>query len=353
MLFLLCPFKVSAISADAYIVMDMETKRVLGGRNIEKEKLIASITKIMTCYLAITYGEMDAKVKVDETVLKAYGSAIYIEIGEELTLKDLLYGLMLRSGNDAALMIAKNVSGSVEAFVSLMNATAKELGMQHTNFYNPHGLEENSGIGNTSTAYDMALLTSKAMKNSTYQEIVKTKSIKVTSSYKTYVWKNKNKLLSLYEYATGGKTGFTERARRTLVTTASNKDRNLVVVTLNDGNDFDDHITLYKTYYNEYNNEKILDKKTYKSADTLYSNYNLMIENDYSALLKKSEINNVRIVEKIDKKSLIKSGTKVGVAQVYLNDTLLHEEPIIAIKKKSKKGNIFKRIWRTIKLWLE
>ena len=244
-LFLLFPFSIKALSASSYIVMDMDSGHVLEGSNIKKESLIASTTKILTAITAIEHGNLESKVRIGNEILKSFGSGIYVQIGEELTLDDLLYGLMLRSGNDAALAIAKAVSGSVDSFVYLMNEEASNIGMENSLFINPSGLEDDNGNGNTSTVYDMALLTRYAMQNEHYQRFVSTKDIIIKSSMKTYHWYNKNKLLNTYKYCTGGKTGFTKKARRTLVTTASKNNMNLIVVTFNDGNDFNDHKSLY------------------------------------------------------------------------------------------------------------
>ena len=219
LLFLLCLFlfipgvHASTSSAYEYVLMDMDSGRVLASKNKDSPRLIASITKIMTCILAIEQKDVNDIVKVDESISKSYGSGIYISIGEEIKLIDLLYGLMLRSGNDAAMQIASYVSGSEEAFAKLMNQKARELGMKNTIFYNASGLDTKT-IGNKSTAYDMALLTKYAMQNEVYREIVKTKKHIVKTNLKTYVWHNKNKLLN-EDYITGGKTGYTERAKRT------------------------------------------------------------------------------------------------------------------------------------------
>ena len=183
----------STLTANSYILMDQTTGRVLAGKNYNNPMLIASITKIMTCLLAIESEKLDEIVVVDDIINKSYGSGIYIEVGEELTLRDLLYGLMLRSGNDAALMIAKYISGDVENFVSMMNNKAKEIGMTNTIFNNPSGLD-NTDSGNYSSAYDMALLTRYAMQYEEYRKIVKTKKYKLKTNNKTYIWHNKNKL---------------------------------------------------------------------------------------------------------------------------------------------------------------
>ena len=228
LLFLLfVPFSVKALSASSYIVMDQDSGRVLESYNKDKVSLIASTTKILTAITAIEYGNLEDIVKIDESILKSYGSGFYVQVGEELTLDDLLYGLMLRSGNDAALAIASHVGDDVDNFVFMMNEVAKRIGMKDSYFVNPSGLEENDGSANKSTVYDMALLTRYAMNNEHYRRIVSTKEIIVKSSYKTYKWINKNKLLSTYKYCNGGKTGFTKNAHRTLVTTASNDNMNL------------------------------------------------------------------------------------------------------------------------------
>ena len=331
LIILFWPFLVHGISANSYIVMDMESGRVLEGNNIDKVSLIASTTKILTAFTAIEYGNLESTVRISEDVLKSYGSGIYIQVGEELTLDDLLYGLMLRSGNDAALAIASSVAGSKESFVYLMNEVAKSIGMNSSSFVNPSGLEENNGEANTSTVYDMALLTQYAMKNENYRRYVSTKEITVKSSMKTYKWINKNKLLRNYEYCTGGKTGFTEKARRTLVTTASKNDMSLIVVTFNDGNDFADHKDLYEKYFNNYKRVKILDKNT-----DYGEGYNL--RNDFYIVKKDDD----KIETKVNKDKLKKplDGYIVGNIEIILNGEVigkrnLYYEHISIQKNKS------------------
>ena len=146
-----------------------------------------------------------------------------------------------------------------------MNETATSLNMKNTNFLNSHGLEENDKSGNKSTVYDMGLLTSYALTNKDYKTISGTKKYKVTTNYKTYLWHNKNKLLNSFEYTTGGKTGFTELAKRTLVTTASKDNINLAVITFKDSNDFANHKSLYNKYFNELKNYQIIKNGSIKT----------------------------------------------------------------------------------------
>ena len=289
LIIIIFPLKVSAISASSYIVMDTDNNRVLEGNNINKQSLIASITKIMTSMVVINNGDLDRKIIVSDNVLKSYGSGIYVEPKEEITVRELLYGLMLRSGNDAAAELAYQVGGSMEGFSLLMNNLAKDIGMKNTNFINSSGLEDGVNA-NISTVYDMALLSSYAIKNKDYREIVGTKKITVKTNFKTYIWHNKNKLLTSYEYCIGGKTGFTKRARRTLVTNASKDNVNLTVVTFNDGNDFEDHKDLYEKYFDRLHNYKILSKG---KIDTIYDN--TYIEKNYYMSLTKDEYKNIDI----------------------------------------------------------
>lgn len=271
-------------------VMDTDTNRLLYGDNATQEKLIASTTKIMTSLVVIAnVDNLDEEIEVTESVLKSFGSGIYIEVGEHISVRDLLYGLMLRSGNDAAIMLAEHVGGSMEGFVMLMNEYAESLNMNNTLFINAHGLEESDGSGNTSTCYDMALLMSHATHNKTLMEIMSTKHHTVQTDYKYYDWYNKNKLLSSYKYTTGGKTGYTQKAYRTLVTSASKDNKNLTVVTLDEGDDFLKHQNKYEEYFKKYKLVNIIDAKYFLKKEKLY------VKDDFDMLLLDSEINDVKV----------------------------------------------------------
>lgn len=166
-----------SISAKSAVLMDQNSGRILYEKDPHEIKRIASITKIMTAIVAIESGKLNDTVKVSERAVHTEGSSLYLQPGEKIKLKDLVYGLMLRSGNDAAVAIAEHVGGSVEGFVFLMNQKAKEIGMKNTHFSNPHGLDDSDD--HFSTAYDMALLTKYAMQNKTYRKIAGTKVYKV------------------------------------------------------------------------------------------------------------------------------------------------------------------------------
>ena len=216
------------------IVMDLTTGRILYDNQSNKKQLIASTTKIMTAIIAIEQGDLNEKIIIGNEILKMYGTNIYIEVGEKIKLIDLLYGLLLRSGNDAAIAIATAISNTEEEFVNEMNKMAEKLGMKNTVFENPHGLDEETK--NYSTAYDMAILMKYANKNKIYKKISSTTKYETKTTNKIYLWYNRNKLLTNYEYCTGGKNGYTPSAGKTLVTTAKKNEMELVAVTLNDNN---------------------------------------------------------------------------------------------------------------------
>ncbi|WP_377888742.1 D-alanyl-D-alanine carboxypeptidase family protein [Alkalihalobacillus sp. R86527] len=265
LLFLLIPENVLAggvsVSARSAILMEQETGRVLYEKEAYTQRRIASITKIMTAILAIESGKMNNKVEVSSRAAGTEGSSLYLKSGEEITLENLVYGLMLRSGNDAAVAIAEEVGGSLEGFVSLMNSKAEEIGMNRTVFANPHGLDDHEK--HYSTAYDMALLTKYAMDNEVYRIISSTEVHKAPNENEKwdYVWRNKNKLVTgLYSDSTGGKTGYTKRAKRTLVSTAERDGMSLIAVTLNAPSDWNDHIAMFNWGYENYELTKLAQK---------------------------------------------------------------------------------------------
>lgn len=340
--------KAALTSASSAILMDMDSKRILYAEDIHKTQSVASISKIMTGYIACESGKLSNTVTVGDEIELAYGSSVYIKKDEKLTLKDLTYALMLRSGNDASLSIATYLSKSETNFVNLMNQKAKEIGMKNTIFNNPNGLDDNTK-GNISSAFDMALLTSEAMKNSDYREIVKTKTYKLKTNKNTYIWNNKNKLLKTYKYTTGGKTGYTVKAKRTLVSTASKDNLNLVVVTLNDGNDFKDHVNLFEYGYNNYTNHQILKKGLFNIYDDkYYKDYKLYINENFSYPIMNTEISNIVLKIELDKEKKHKKNSLVGTVKVLLNDEIIHEQGIY-IKDVKQKSSILK----TIKKWFE
>jgi D-alanyl-D-alanine carboxypeptidase len=238
-------------NAEAAALIDVESGRLLYSHNGDKRMRIASLTKIMTAIVAIEHGDLSDIVKTGRRAAGKEGSSIYLRVGDEMSLHHLLYGLMLRSGNDAAVAIAEHVGGSEEGFVHLMNEKARELGLENTHFMNPHGLDHDDHY---SSANDLARLTAYALRNPVFREIVKTRVKKVPNPNAEWdhVWTNKNKMLLMYEGADGVKTGYTKLAGRCLVSSATRNGQQLAAVTLNDGDDWADHRKLLDWGFEHY-----------------------------------------------------------------------------------------------------
>ncbi|WP_426333028.1 D-alanyl-D-alanine carboxypeptidase family protein [Paenibacillus silvae] len=226
--------------AQSAALIDVTSGRILYSKDGDKELRIASLTKIMTAIVAIEEGKLDDKVKVSPSAFAKEGSSLFLKLGEEMTLENMLYGLMLRSGNDAASAIAEHVGGSEEGFVLLMNKKAEQIGLTRSHFMNPHGLDAE---GHYSTANDLARLTAYALHNPVFKRIVATENKSAPNPNESweYSWHNKNKMLRLYDGADGVKTGYTKKAFRCLVSSATRDGQQLAAVTLNDGDDWNDH----------------------------------------------------------------------------------------------------------------
>lgn len=233
----LCQAAAPNVSATAYVLMDADSGRVLASHNETQELAIASTTKIMTAIVALEHSRMSDVVTVKREHLRE-GSSMYLAEGEQLTMEALLYGLMLPSGNDAAECIADYCGGGTEIFVRWMNEKAAALGMTHTAFVNPSGLD---AAGHHSCAIDMARLMAYAMTVPAFAQIVSAR----TATVGTRTMTNHNKLLGSVEGCIGGKTGYTGGAGRTLVSCTERDGLRLVAVTLHDGSDWADHAALY------------------------------------------------------------------------------------------------------------
>ncbi|WP_338451749.1 D-alanyl-D-alanine carboxypeptidase family protein [Niallia oryzisoli] len=289
-------------SASSAVLMEQQSGRVLYEKKAHQVSRIASITKIMTAILAIESGKLNESVTVSEKAVRAEGSSIYLKPGEKIKLEDLVYGLMLRSGNDAAVAIAEHVGGSLDGFVYLMNQKAAEIGMENTHFANPHGLDDHED--HYSTAYDMALLTRYAMSNDTYKKISGTKVHRAPNPTESWdrVWKNKNRLLTeLYEYTTGGKTGYTKRAKRTLVSTASKDGLDLIAVTLNGPDDWNDHINMYENGFQHYELVTVLKEGTVKEIDDPFYKKKVYVKQDFLYPVTAEERKQFKIEYKLQK----------------------------------------------------
>ena len=339
--------------AKSAIMIEQSTGRILYEKDAHTKRRIASITKIMTAILAIESGKMDKTVTVTDAILKAEGSAIYLKVGEKIKLSDLVYGLMLRSGNDAAIAIAEYVGGSVEGFAALMNEKAAWIGMENSHFTNPHGLDDSDT--HYSTAYDMALLTKYAMGNKKYQKISGTKIHRAPNPNEVWdrVWKNKNKLLTeKYKYCTGGKTGYTKKARRTLVTTASKDGLDLITVTIDDSTDWADHIALYEAGFSQYILTDVVPSGTIKSIKKGFYKNKAYLKSALSYPLTKEEQEKVKVKYELkEPKNQWRKGknlpTKIGKANLILDGQTLLSKPVYLYKKEQTVFGLWKDVFYT------
>lgn len=233
-----------AVSARSAVVLDAQTGRILFEQNADEILPMASTTKIMTALVALEAGDLDRTYTVKKEYTLVEGSSMYLKEGETVTLRDTLYGLMLMSGNDAALALAGECGGQ-EAFVQAMNDKALELGLGNTHFDNPNGLDS---ANHHTTARELAQLAAYAMENPEFRQIVGSASY--TANGRAMV--NQNKLLRLYPDAVGVKTGYTKKSGRCLVSAAERNGRRLIAVTLNDPDDWDDHIALYESAFAQF-----------------------------------------------------------------------------------------------------
>lgn len=241
-------------SASSAILMEAESGRILYEQNADEPRLIASITKLMTGLVALESGlELSSTVVVPREAVGAEGSSLYLKEGEEISLEALLYGMLMHSGNDAALAVAVGCMGSVEAFVAAMNEKAEALGMTHSHFENPNGL---NAPEHYSSAHDMAILARACLENEQLATILATKNIQIGG--RSLV--NHNKLLWNYSGCIGMKTGYTEKAGRTLVSAAEREGMKLIAVTLNDPDDWKDHTNLLDWGFAQYSLVRIAEK---------------------------------------------------------------------------------------------
>ena len=234
-----------AVKAKAMILYHAPSGRVLAEKNADDTMLIASTTKLMTALVAAEGGNLDREVEILPSWTAVEGSSMYLKAGETYTLRELLQGLLLVSGNDAALAIAETVAGSVQGFTEQMNRKAGELGLSCTHFSNPHGLDAEDHY---STARDLAVLMGQVMELPALREILGMRSAQIHDLY----YENHNKLLDRCKGVNGGKTGYTKAAGRCLVSSCRRDELELICVTLSDPDDWADHEALYDWGFSRY-----------------------------------------------------------------------------------------------------
>lgn len=327
-----------AISARSAVLIDAHTGRVLYEHNAYEQLPLASTTKIMTGLLACESGKLNEIVKTSAFASGTEGSSLWLKVGEKLTLEELTYGLMLKSGNDAAVAIAEYLGGSLDSFALMMTQRAKKIGAVNTNFVNPHGLDAD---GHYTTAYDLAQISREAMKNKKFREIVSTKTYSIPMEGENWdrALKNHNKLLWRYEGCNGVKTGFTKKCGRCLVTSAKRGDEEYICVTLNAPDDWNDHTSLLDYGFENYETETII-KKGDKAVSFTYDaennrSVNLVAKNDS----KISVANNEEIVTGIIYEPLVTpadKGTTAGFLYVFCNGKQVDKIELVTAKRITK-----------------
>ena len=317
------------ISAKSACVISADTGEIIYSKNADEKLPMASTTKIMTGLLAAESGKLDELVSVSENAQNQEGSSIYLRVGDEITLGNLLYGLMLNSGNDAAVAIAEYLGGDTENFCKEMTERAKEIGADDTQFKNPNGLEE---AGHCTTAYDLALIGAEAMKNSVFAEVVSTKSktAEIDGGQILY-FNNHNKLLKQYDGAVGIKTGFTKAAGRCLVSAAEREGITLVAVTLNAPDDWNDHKKMLDYGFEKAENKRVIQKgrilKKIKSDKNIYT---FSAAEDVCVGTVSGGGFEVRVCMPELLPSPIAAGEKAGFAEIYKNGKYIKQVDIVS-----------------------
>ena len=335
--FLMFPATGVARGGSGHVVLDGDTGRVLKGVNSDARLPIASLTKIWTALVAIENSDLQDEVVISPNAAMAEGSSIYLQAGETVTVETLLYGLMLRSGNDAATALAEHVGGSVEGFVRLMNDRALIAGLTNTVFMNPSGLHHDQHL---SSARDTAEMLRVALQNKTFEKIASTVLYRA-NTVNGMLWENKHRLLregsgvateiddeaeqpvSSLKSATGsafaGKTGFTKVAGRTLATAFQKDGQTCIVVTLNESDDWNIHRGLANSVWQNYNMETVVKKGKYNVNDKLA----IRLEQPIRLQLNKEEKAAVRQVLQVSRKR------KEAVLSIFIGEERIYATPVI------------------------
>lgn len=323
---LFLPVRAGAISAECAILIDAQTGRVLYEKKAEEKSLIASTTKIMTALVICEQTNVLDRVKIPKEAVGIEGSSMYLKEGEVLTVQELLYGLMLQSGNDAAVALAIYCGGTVEGFTELMNDKAHRLGMTQSHFANPNGLDS---PGNYSTARDMAILTAYAMQNPIFAQTVSTKTITIGER----CLRNHNKLLWQLEGANGVKTGYTNAAGRILISSVTRMGRQLIAVTFNAPDDWQDHKTLIEDGFSRFTVQQLVRQGQtlgqLELAGGQETSVDLIAAEDFSYSLAQGERVTISLPEAGFAYAPVAEGQEAGFAHILVDGTAVAKVPLV------------------------
>lgn len=335
--------EIAGVKTSACSLVEVESQRVLYSENGDKQLPMASTTKIMTALVAIERGNLSDTVTITRESAGTEGSSIYLEVGETLTLEELLYGLMLHSGNDAAVAVAIHVGGSVSGFCEMMNQKARELGANSTHFVNPNGLPAS---GHYTTANDLAKIAAAAMRNEQFKKIVGTVSITIPHDGRDWdrALSNKNRLLYSYEGANGIKTGYTKAAGRCLVGSAERNGMQLVSVVLNCSDMYNDTAALLDYGFGNFSRHTLIAKNAVLGEVNVKNGVEEALEarakGDIVLTLTEEEAQRASVVAKLltGVKAPVEIGDYLGTAEVWLDGAMVASEELaatVAVKERT------------------
>ena len=342
-LFLHCPAR--AVSAEKAMVLDAATGRAIYEKDADRQSLIASTTKIMTALIVCEQCNVLDRMRIPKEAVGIEGSSMYLREGEILTIQELLYGLMLSSGNDAAVALAIYCGGTVEGFAELMNDKARLLGLKNTHFENPNGLDS---PGHYSTARDLAVLAAYAMDNPIFYKTVSAKTVTVGSRS----LRNHNKLLWQVEGADGVKTGFTKAAGRILVSSATRNGRRLICVTLNDPNDWADHRQLLEQGFSRYRLRRIVTAGEcvgyLEVVSGMGERVRILAAEDFDYALAEDENPILVLPGPGFVYSPVAQGADAGYAYIFLEGKAMGKVRVVygqTVEKEQEEGNFFRKLF--------
>ncbi|AJA48006.1 D-alanyl-D-alanine carboxypeptidase DacB [Clostridium pasteurianum DSM 525 = ATCC 6013] len=336
------------VDAKAAIALDSKSKLVLYEKNSDMILPMASTTKIMTALVTIKYGDLDKKITISKASASVRGSTVGYKEGEVITERELLYGLMFRSGNDAAIALAEGVGGSVEQFLKLMNEYAVEIGAFNSHFESPHGLDSENHY---CTAYDLALITAKAKENKIFNDIVGCKDVTDEEMNFTRSYHNINKILYQIPGANGVKTGYTGNAGKCLVTSVDMDGHDVIFVVLNCTPRWKETGKIYKYVKDNYSYKKLcsVNDNIPKAAINKKDNVKLSLKEDIVLPCENNKNYTTKyVIPKISLKKINK-GDEFGKVQVYKEDKLLYSEPLIVNNNIKEKSSIIDKFFKGIK----
>ena len=338
-------------TARAAVMIDAASGAVLYSKNKDERLGMASTTKIMTGILALEYGNLNDVYTVSENADWAEGSSIYLNPGEKITLETLVYGLLLKSGNDAAIAIAKHISGREKAFVNFMNEKAAELGLKDTRFANPHGLYAEEHY---TTAHELANLADYAMDNPVFAQIVNTAQYKEkpVGDKDARVINNANKLISMFAEADGIKPGYTPETGRTLVGSATKNGVRVITVTLDCSDDWTEHKAMFDYAFSNFETQKLFKKGdslgTFRVKNGNYNEVGVIIDKDITMLVNKNKKAGYEIeMDEVYLNAPVTEGQQVGSAKICFENGEVQEVSLIANSDVPvREKNFFKVIWQ-------